>query len=106
MKTEVFDVTGLNCASCVAHVDKSMKSLKVIQAVQVNLLTNSLSVKYDESSLSSADIEAAVAKAGYQANSRHKATKIQTTTIQAGAVKREMKIDTELLKMKHRWQFS
>ncbi len=106
MKTEVFDVTGLNCASCVAHVDKTMKSLKGIQAVQVNLLTNSMSVKYDKSSLSSADIEAAVAKAGYQANSRQKATKIQTNTIQAGTGKREMKIDTELLKMKHRWQFS
>ena len=79
MKTEVFDVTGLNCASCVAHVDKTMKSLKGIQAVQVNLLTNSMSVKYDKSSLSSADIEAAVAKAGYQANSRQKQLKFKPT---------------------------
>lgn len=108
MKTEIFDIKGLNCSSCVAHVDKTMKSLEGIQAVQVNLLTNSMSVKYDEGSLSTADIEAAVAKAGYEASSRQKPTEVPLTegNTQASTVKSEMKIDTELLKMKHRWQWS
>lgn len=106
MKTEVFDVKGMNCSACVAHVDKAVQKLEGIQAVQVNLLTNSMSVKYDEGSLSAAAIEAAVAEVGYEAKSRQKPTETQTYITQKSEAKQTKQVDTELLSMKRRWQLS
>jgi len=70
MKTEKFDVTGMTCASCVAHVEKSVSKLTGISSVNVNLLTNSMSVSYDEQSLTTPVIENAVEEAGYEAHVR------------------------------------
>ena len=63
-----FNVTGMSCAACSAHVEKAVKALPGIQTVQVNLLTNSMSADYDESTLSAKEICKAVADAGYGAS--------------------------------------
>ena len=60
-----FDVTGMSCASCSAHVEKSVSKVAGVQEVQVNLLTNSMTVVYDDSVTSSGEIVSAVEKAGY-----------------------------------------
>lgn len=62
-----FDVTGMSCASCSAHVEKSVSKVAGVQEVQVNLLTNSMTVVYDDSVTSSGEIVSAVEKAGYGA---------------------------------------
>lgn len=62
-----FDVTGMSCASCSAHVEKSVSKIAGVQEVQVNLLTNSMTVVYDDSVTSSGEIVSAVEKAGYGA---------------------------------------
>ncbi|HET7733913.1 MAG TPA: heavy metal-associated domain-containing protein, partial [Paludibacter sp.] len=67
MKTEKFDVTGMTCASCVAHVEKSVSKLNGVKSVNVNLLTNSMTVTFDELNLSAAKIEDSVDQAGYNA---------------------------------------
>ncbi len=64
MKTQ-FDVTGMTCASCSARVQKSVESLSGTKDVQVNLLTNSMTVVYDEKALTAADIIMKVKSAGY-----------------------------------------
>ena len=51
MKTEKFDVTGMTCSSCVAHVEKSVSKLPGIKSVNVNLLTNSMSVSFEDKNL-------------------------------------------------------
>jgi len=70
MKTEKFDVTGMTCASCVAHVEKSVSKLAGIKTINVNLLTNSMSVSFDEQNLTTLSIENAVEEAGYKAHLR------------------------------------
>jgi len=70
MKTEKFDVTGMTCASCVAHVEKSVSKLTGIRSVNVNLLTNSMSVNFNENNLTTLSIENAVEEAGYEAHVR------------------------------------
>jgi len=70
MKTEKFDVTGMTCSSCVAHVEKSVSKLAGVETVNVNLLTNSMSVSFDEKSLNTNVIEEAVVDAGYEAHLR------------------------------------
>ena len=64
MKTQ-FDVTGMTCASCSARVQKSVESLPGTADVQVNLLTNSMTVEYDEKALTASDIIMKVKSAGY-----------------------------------------
>ena len=43
-----FDVTGMTCSACSAHVEKAVCKLEGVRAVQVNLLSNSMQVEYDE----------------------------------------------------------
>lgn len=48
-----FDVTGMTCSACVAHVEKAVKKLPGVQDVAVSLMTNSMQVEYDDSALNS-----------------------------------------------------
>lgn len=62
-----FHVSGMTCASCQAHVEKDVQKLNGVQKVTVSLLTNSMTVQFDETMLRSKDIEKAVKAGGYQA---------------------------------------
>lgn len=62
-----FDVTGMTCSACSAHVEKSVKKLAGVQSVNVNLLTNSMTVDYDAQA-NDAKIIKAVENAGYGAS--------------------------------------
>ncbi len=68
MKVEKYDVTGMTCASCVAHVEKSVRKLDGVESVDVNLLTNSMVVHFNELQLNSTFIEKSVESAGYEAH--------------------------------------
>lgn len=67
MKTTKFAVTGMTCSACSAHVEKSVAKLSGIKTVQVNLLTNSMKVTFDEAAIDPGQISSAVAQAGYGA---------------------------------------
>lgn len=62
-----FDVTGMTCSSCSAHVEKSVRKLSGVNQVAVNLLSNNMTVEYDEEKLNDAQIIEAVEQAGYGA---------------------------------------
>lgn len=63
-----FDVTGMTCSACSAHVEKAVRKLEGIQTVNVNLLKNSMVVEYDETALHTEDIIKAVQSGGYGAS--------------------------------------
>lgn len=67
MEKERFDISGMHCAACSARVERSVASLPGAADVSVNLLTNSLSLSYDEALLGKEDIIRAVEEAGYGA---------------------------------------
>lgn len=62
-----FDVTGMTCSACSAHVEKSVSRVAGVSEVHVNLLQNSMSVEYDESITNEGEIISAVQKGGYDA---------------------------------------
>ena len=62
-----FDVTGMTCAACQAHVEKAVNALPGVQTATVNLLANSMVAEFDDSAMSAQDICRAVEKAGYHA---------------------------------------
>ena len=55
-----FDVTGMTCSACSAHVDKSVRKLDGVAEVNVNLLQNTMTVEYDESEVNDDQIIRAV----------------------------------------------
>lgn len=62
---EQYSVTGMTCAACQARVEKVVSNIPGVTDVSVSLLTNSMGV---EGTATSADIVAAVEKAGYHAS--------------------------------------
>lgn len=64
---EKYMITGMTCSACSARVDKCVRKLDGVKDVNVNLLTNSMSVVYDESVLNPDTIVGAVTDAGYGA---------------------------------------
>ncbi len=68
MAQEKFDVGGMTCASCQAHVDRAVSKLDGVNSVAVNLLSGSMAVEFDENTISVEDICAAVDRAGYSAS--------------------------------------
>ena len=62
---EKYNVTGMSCAACQAHVEKAVKSVPGVESCDVSLLTNSMTVE------GTADADAvvkAVEDAGYGAS--------------------------------------
>lgn len=62
-----FSVLGMSCAACVGHVNKAVARLNGVNNVDVNLLSNSMVVDYDEKVVNINDIINAVSDAGYGA---------------------------------------
>lgn len=93
---QVFDVTGMTCSSCSSHVEKSVSKTPGVQAVTVSLLTNSMSVEYNEVETGTADIVKAVEHAGYGASPHAQTQTAAEKTAAADPVR------SELAEMKYR----
>ena len=63
-----FDVYGMTCSACSAHIEKSVSKLEGVASAQVNLLAKSMDVRYDDTIVGIDDILQAVDKAGYSAS--------------------------------------
>lgn len=62
-----YDVTGMSCAACQAHVEKAVSNVPGVESCSVSLLTNSMGV---EGTASPSDVIKAVEDAGYGASLR------------------------------------
>lgn len=91
-----FNVVGMMCASCSANVEKTVRKLKGVENVNVNLLSNTMTVDYKEGETDSNTIIKAVEAAGYGASVFVKEA--------AGMEKKEKKdlLKEELQEMKRR----
>lgn len=70
-----FDVTGMTCSACVANVTKAVEKLDGVSDANVNLMTNSMKVNFDENKINDEKIIKAVEKIGYGANPAGEKTK-------------------------------
>lgn len=68
MVKERFNVGGMTCSACSAHVERSVRKVDGVVKADVNLLTNSMTVEYDTKSCSRSDIIRAVESGGYTAS--------------------------------------
>ena len=63
-----FNVTGMTCSSCSANVEKAVRKLSGVDTVNVNLLSNSMTVDYKDSDIDSTTIIKTIQDAGYDAS--------------------------------------
>lgn len=62
-----YDIIGMTCSACSAHVDKAVSHLDGVKSVNVNLLKNMMVVEFDENKVNDALIIKSVEDAGYKA---------------------------------------
>ncbi len=86
-----FSVTGMSCSACSSAVERSVGKLNGVQSVNVNLLSNSMSVDYDETELNNGQIIEAVVAAGYGATEFIRDSSIKPSIEKANPVEQEQK---------------
>lgn len=91
-----YDVTGMTCASCQAHVERAVSGVSGVDDVAVSLLTNSMSV---EGTASAAAIEKAVSDAGYGATMRGGSGDVRSDDLSA---EQEALVDHETPRLRNR----
>lgn len=68
MEKVKFDIQGMTCSSCQAHVERAVKKLEGVQNVNVNLLSNNMTLEYNKEVLDTDKIINTVIDAGYGAS--------------------------------------
>lgn len=86
-----FDITGMSCAACSMRIEKKVSKMEGVDKVAVNLLTNSMSVEYNDT-VTNDEIIKTVEDAGYGAKLKGAKAAAKSTDTS----------DTELKKMKDR----
>ncbi|EHL13219.1 hypothetical protein HMPREF9629_00519 [Peptoanaerobacter stomatis] len=71
-----YDVKGMTCSACQSAVYRAVSKIDSVSDVNVNLMTNTMSVVYDETKLNDNDIIQVVKNAGYDASLQN--TKAET----------------------------
>lgn len=64
---EKFDIYGMSCSACSAKIQNSVKKLDGVLNAEVNLLTNSMNVEFDDDKIDSMKIIQSVRDTGYDA---------------------------------------
>lgn len=65
LSSRTYPVLNMHCSNCARHVEHAINDLPGVSSVEVNLSTNTVSVKYDKLQLTAGEIRAAVLSAGY-----------------------------------------
>ncbi len=86
-----FNVTGMTCSACSAHVEKSVSKVPGVRSVSVSLLTNSMSVDYDETITGDSAIIAAVQAGGYGASVKNEDSSVKSETTKQNPMADETK---------------
>lgn len=76
-----FDVRGMTCSACVANVTKAVERLDGVSTANVNLMTNSMKVNFDENKINDEEIIRAVEKIGYGASPAGEKTKAKEESV-------------------------
>lgn len=64
METKTFAVSGMKCEHCQASVENALKALDGVRSANVSLPDKNVTVEYDESTISPAQMKEAVDNIG------------------------------------------
>jgi Cu+-exporting ATPase len=77
-----FPVEGMTCASCVNRITRFLQKVDGVEAAEVNLATETATVRFNPSRTGTADLAAAVDAAGYVARLDQRAGRADETAIE------------------------
>ncbi len=63
-----YSIKGMSCAACAARIDKKLGECEGVNSVDVNLLTNSMEIDYEDDKLSDERIRDVVSRLGFEAS--------------------------------------
>ncbi len=66
MKSDIFKIEGIHCASCVARIEGAVQKLKGVYKVSVSLASGLASITYDESVVTPSDMKKVVENLGFR----------------------------------------
>lgn len=92
-----FNVGGMTCSSCSAHVEHDVQKLEGIQQVDVSLMTGTMVVEFDEAITSNQQIIEAVQNGGYTASIYNRSKKLNETNDKEEKKKRNVLIASIIL---------
>ena len=101
MEKQRYNVTGMTCSACSAHVEKAVRAVPGVAEVTVNLLTNSMVVG-SEMPLPPERIEKAVEQAGYGASPANASAPASSSAEKQGAARARTMMQEQLAEMKTR----
>ncbi|HAN10691.1 MAG TPA: heavy metal translocating P-type ATPase [Clostridiales bacterium] len=67
MKKQIYKISGMTCASCVARIEKKLSKLDGVQSAGINLATEKATVDYDNSKIKDIDVINTIIQLGYGA---------------------------------------
>jgi len=102
MTKQKFNITGMTCSACSAHVEKAVNKVEGVKAASVSLMTNSMVAEFDDAVTSSDQIIQAVIESGYGASLPQAGNAARAETKSAA-----VQMEEELASMKRRlvWSF-
>ena len=65
MKEERYNISGMSCAACSSSVQRVVSKLDGVESCEVNLVTEKMTVVYDETKTGPADFKKSVERAGF-----------------------------------------
>ena len=96
MSKHKYSITGMHCSACSASIEKALSKTNGVTEVKVNLLSETLTVIYDDSKVDTAKIKEAVTKLGFGCSDYDFHL----------AMKKNNKVSLQLKSMKKRLYFS
>ena len=69
MKTTRFKIKGMDCASCVVHIEKALQKTEGVKEVSLNFATETGQVVHDPEKIKEAGLISVIQKTGYDAES-------------------------------------
>jgi copper chaperone CopZ len=65
MRTTLMNVTGMQCGGCVNKLSLALRRLQGVEDVQISLASGEVTVRYDETHSSPANLQEAVIATGF-----------------------------------------
>ena len=56
MREETYDISGMHCAACSASVERVTRKLPGVERSDVNLTTEKMTIRYDETKVTPEDV--------------------------------------------------
>ena len=99
------DIGGMTCASCVGRVEKALSRVTGVTAAEVNLATESATVRFQPAQIGVDELTAAVTRAGYTASPRRDAQPAaERAATGADPETRDRDGEAQLTALKRKWQ--